>query len=136
MGNIKAPKSQMTSYYLPKEDYMTAVHYALRYPTLLADLPPVDSGTAIRYDKDRVQTSNQYDATSELALRRAAITEKLKIIDDTILEVSPEYLEHFLKLGVCYGYTYDQLLGRQIPIGRNQYYELRRHFYFNLIQKI
>lgn len=136
MGNIKAPKSQKTSYCLPKEDYITAVHYALRYPTLLADLPPADSGSAIRYDKERVQTSNQYDATAELAMKRLAITQKLKIIEDTILEVAPEGLEHYLKLGVCYGFTYDQLLGRNLPMGRNQYYDMRRHFYFNLIQKI
>ena len=136
MGNIKAPKSQKTSYCLPKEDYITAVHYALRYPTLLADLPPADSGSAIRYDREKVQSSNQYDATSDLAMKRTAIAEKLKIIDDTILEVAPDSIEHFLKLGVCYGFTYDQLLGRNIPMSRNQYYEMRRHFYFNLIQKI
>ena len=136
MGNIKAPKSQKTSYCLPKEDYITAVHYALRYPTLLADLPPADSGSAIRYDRERVQSSIQYDATSDIAMKRTAIAEKLKIIDDTILEVAPDNLEHFLKLGVCYGFTYDQLLGRKMPMSRNQYYEMRRHFYFNLIQKI
>lgn len=136
MGNIKAPKSQKTSYYLPKEDYITAVHYALRYPTLLADLPSPDSSSGISYDKERVQSSNQYDATSDLATRRMAIAQKLKIIDDAILEVAPEGIEHFLKLGVCYGFTYKQLQGRNIPMNSRQYYAMRRHFYFNLISKI
>ena len=49
--------SEKNKYYLPKEDYLTAIHYALRYPMMLAELDDVrDTSTAIRYDKDKVQT--------------------------------------------------------------------------------
>lgn len=135
MGKHKAPKSAKTSYYLPKEDYLTAIHYALRYPYLKAELPPADSGNAIRYDKDRVQTSNQYDATSDLALRRLEILAKIELIDKTIEEVS-HGLDEYIRWAVCYGFNYEQLIAKGMPQGRNQFYTMRRHFYFELIKKI
>ena len=30
--------SEKNTYYLPKEEYLTAIHYALRYPLMLAEL--------------------------------------------------------------------------------------------------
>ena len=137
MGKYRTP-SEHSKYYLPQEDYLTAIHYALRYPTLLAETPPADSGHAIRYDKVRVQTSGQYDATSDLAIRRSNNAHKIRIIEDTLLEVAPEKgnIPYFLKLGVCYGYTYNQLCGKGLSMGQRQYYEMRRHFYFELIKKI
>ena len=137
MSKYRTP-NENSKYYLPQEDYLTAIHYALRYTTLLAEIPPADSSCAIRYDKDRVQSSNQYDPTSDLAIRRSNNAHKIKIIEETILEVAPDMsnLAYFLKLGVCYGYTYNQLCGKGLPMGQRQYYEMRRHFYFELIKKI
>lgn len=135
MGRYKAPKDKTKAFYLPTQDYLTALHYALRYPTLLQELPPADSGGAIRYDKDKVQTSNQYDVTSELAIRRLQILEKIKIIDDTIAEVS-NGLDDYVRWAVCYGFTYEQVSAKGLPLGRNQFYTMRRHFYFELIKKI
>ena len=49
--------SEKNTYYLPKEEYLTAIHYALRYPLMLAELNDArDTSSAIRYDKDCVQT--------------------------------------------------------------------------------
>lgn len=134
MGKYKELKSKGTSFYLPKEDYLTAIHYALRYPTLLAELPPADSGKGIDYSKERVQTP-LYDSTSELVIRREETLAKIILIDSTIKETA-EGLDYYLKLAVCYGLTYDQLLAKGLPMCRRSFYEMRRHFYFELIKKI
>lgn len=135
MGKYKELKNKNTSFYLPKEDYLTAIHYALRYPTLLAELPPADSGKAIDYSKEKVQSSSIYDATSELAIKRQEILAKINLIDETIKETAGG-LDHFLKLAVCYGFTYEQLLAKKMPLGRRAFYEMRRYFYFVLIKKL
>lgn len=135
MGKHKELTSKATKYYLPKEDYLTAIHYALRYPTLLAELPPADSGKAIDYSKEKVQSSSFYDATSELAIRRQEVLAKIILIESTIKETAGG-LDYYLKLAVCYGLTFDQLNAKGMPMCRRSFYEMRRHFYFELIKKI
>lgn len=134
MGKYRTP-SKKSKWYLPTEDYLTAVHYALRYPSLLNELPPANSASGIDYSKDRVQTSNQYDATSDLAIRRLEIQAKIDIIEACIKEAANGQ-DKVLKDSVCYGRTYYQLqdkgyLGSQYELG-----QMRQHFYYILIQRI
>ncbi len=94
-----------------------------------------DTSAAIRYDKEKVQTSGGYDSTSETAIRRAEIAAKIKMVDDILAEVAPG-LDNYIKLSVCYGFTYYQLIERGMPINRNQYSILRQHFYYELSRRI
>lgn len=51
MGKYRVP-SEKNKYYIQREDYLTSVHYALRYPLWVEELRlTVDTGKAIRYDK-------------------------------------------------------------------------------------
>lgn len=130
--------TEKNKYYIPKEDYLTAIHYSLRYPTWVALLETApDTRDAIRYDKDRVQTSNNYDSTSETAIRLSEISTKKQIVDSVIdMVAAPDNMQHWLKLGVCYGLTYPQLELKGIPCGHRKYYELRQRYYFELTQII
>ena len=134
MGKYRTPSSK-SKYYLPKDDYLAAVHYALRYPRLKASLPPADSSSGISYDKERVQSSNQYDATSELAIKRLEIIDKLRIIDHCISEVSNGN-DDMLKKAVCYGFTYYQLQDMGYLGSAYEFGQMRQHFYYLLIQYI
>jgi len=134
MGKFRLP-SKKSRWYLPTDDYLTAVHYALRYPKLLASLPPADSGRGIRYDKDPVQTSNQYDATSSLAIRRSEIKEKLELIDWCIHEVANGN-DDILRKNVCYGMTYYQLKDMGYLGSAYEFGCMRQRFYYLLIQYI
>lgn len=60
---------------------------------------------------------------------------KMQIIDDTINKVA-NGLDYWLRLGVCYGLTFDQLKGRGIPCERDCYYLMRRKYYFELVKRI
>lgn len=130
------PMPIKSKYYLPKEDYLTAIHYALRYPMMLAELDDArDTSTAIRYDKDKVQTSPSDDMIMNAAVRASELSEKVKLIED-IISVCSNGLDSYLKWGVCYGLTFDQLEAKGMPLGRTAYYEMRRKFYFILSRKI
>ena len=114
MSKYRAP-SKNSKYYIPKEDYLTAVHYSLRYPLWKAEIETMaDTSKAFVYDKDKVQTSGNFDSTYEAAVKMVESDKahKMQIIEDTILLTGGD-LEYWLRLGVCYGLTFDQLKGKK-----------------------
>lgn len=137
MGRIRIP-SEKSKYYIPKEDYLTAIHYSLRYPLWKEEIEQMaDTSKGISYDKDKVQSSFGYDTTMERAIKIAESDKqhKMQIIDDTIQKVAND-LAYWLRLGVCYGLTFDQLKGKGMPCERDAYYLMRRRYYFELVKRI
>lgn len=135
MTQYRLPK-KTSKYYVPGEVYLTVVHFCRQYPLWKAELDTsVDSGIGIDYSKVRVQTSNQYDATAELAMRRAEIARKKDLVDSVAKEVAGE-LSKWLVLGVGNGLTYYQLRERGIPCGKEMYYAVRRRFYYEMSKRI
>lgn len=130
--------SESNKYYLPKHTYLACIHYALQYRDWKASLDADrDTRGAIRYDKDKVQTSNDFDSTSSTAIRMVEIKDKCALIDSCInLACDGSNLEKFLRLGVCYGFTFFQLEEQGIPCGKNMYYDIRQRFYYELSKKI
>lgn len=136
MGKKYRILSDKNKYSLPKEDYLTAIHYSLRYPMWVEELrTAADTGSAIRYDRDKVQTSNDSDQTADVAMRMAELSSRIDLIDEIISQVSGG-LDSWLRLGVCHGLTFEQLKGKDIPCERDKYYLMRRRFYYELAQKI
>jgi hypothetical protein len=123
-------------YSLPREDYLTALHYSLRYPLWLEELKTAaDTGKGIRYDLDKVQTTNDHDITSEVALRMVEVSGKINLIDD-VIKLCSKGMDDWLRKGVCYGLTFDQLKAKGMPCERKYYYQMRRMYYFELMQRI
>lgn len=137
MGDIRIP-SENSKYYIPKEDYLTAIHYSLRYPLWKEEVETMaDTSKGISYDKDKVQTSSGYDSTYEAAVKIAESNKqhKMQLVDDTIRDVA-NGLDYWLRLGVCYGLTFNQLKGKGLPMERDAYYLMRRKYYCELVKKI
>lgn len=135
MAKYRIP-SEKSKYYIPREDYLTAIHYSLRYPLWLAEIKnKADTSKAIRYDEEKVQTSGDSDTTADAAIKISEINEKINLIDGIIRKVAPD-MEYWLRLGVCYGLTFDQLKGKKMPCERDAYYLMRRHYYYELSKKI
>lgn len=130
--------SEKNKYFLPKHTYLACIHYALQYRDWKAELDAErDTRGAIRYDKDRVQTSNDYDSTSETAIRLLNISRKVDNIENCIVDACDgSGLEKYVKLGVCYGFTFFQLQENGIPCGKDLYYQIRKRFYWELSKKI
>lgn len=128
--------SKDSKYYLPKETYLTVRHYCRQYPSWEAVLSTdPDTSRAITYDVPRVQTSGDSDPASEIAIKRAEIARKKKLVDDAVREAAPE-IERFLKLGVCYGMSEWDLEGMGMPCGKDLYYDRMRKFYWILANRI
>ena len=137
MAKYRIP-SDKSMWKLPKEDYLTAIHYSLRYPLWKEEVENMAyTSKAITYDKDKVQSSPDYDSTFEAAVRivESDKQHKMQIIDDTITQVA-NGMDQWLRLGVCYGLTFDQLKGKGLPCERDCYYLMRRKYYYYLVQRI
>ena len=130
---VLSPKNK---YYIPKEDYLTAIHYSLRYPLWIAEVKDArDTSSAIRYDKDKVQTSPSSDMVYNAATRAIELSKKVDMID-SIIHQCAEGMDGFLRLGVCYGLTFDQLKQRDMPCERDMYYRIRQRYYYELSRLI
>lgn len=136
MSEYRLP-AESNKYYLPKHTYLACVHYALQYRDWRAYLDAErDTRGAIRYDKDRVQTSGDYDSTSATAIRMVEIQDKVNLIDGIISNVCEEAMCKYLRLTVCYGFTIYQLQEQGAPCGKNYMTKLRQRFYWELSKKI
>lgn len=131
------PLKPSNKYFLPKETFLTVVHYCKQYPLWVDELrKTADTGRAIRYDQDRVQTSGDYDPTSEIAIRRVELTKKKEMVDTAALLVAGKSMASWLINGVCHDRTYTALRAEGIPCGKNYYYALRRRFYYEMAKRI
>lgn len=136
MSEYRIP-AESNKYYLPKHTYLACVHYALQYRDWKAYLDAErDTRGAIRYDKDRVQTSNDYDSTSATAIRMVEIQDKVDMIEGIIAAICDEGMCKYLRLSVCYGFTRYQLQDQGAPCGKNYLSKLRQRFYWELSKRI
>lgn len=132
------PPSKKSEWYLPKETYLTVVHYAKQYPVLLAEYNVLaDTAGTIRYDKDKVQTSDNYDSTFETAVKLTEIGEKIHRIEDALeLSAPTKTFRKYLILSVCNGLTLYQLRNRGLKCKNKTFSDMRSRFYFELSKKI
>lgn len=130
--------SKKSEYYLPPKQYMFAVSYALMRDEWKAEIRSLENqARAIRYDKDKVQSHSDYNATERAAFEILEIQKKVDNIDKTIEEVS-EGLDAYIKLAVCNGFTYTQLTtGRyHMPLNHIAFGKIKHKFYWTLFQRI
>lgn len=130
--------SEKNKYYLPKHTYLACIHYALQYRDWKASLDADrDTRGAIRYDKDKVQTTNDFDSTSETAMRMLEYNDKCQMIDK-LINIACDYsnLDKWVRLGVCYGFPVHKLLQEGMPCGKKMYYSIRQRFYYELSKKL
>lgn len=136
MSQFRIP-TKNSKYYVPKETYLTAVHFCKQYPIWTAELAMTPNPVqGVSYDRDVVQTSGQGDATAMLAIRRAEMARKKKLVDDTAQHVGGDKYASWILQGVCFNLAWYQLEQRGIPCGRDVYYSMRRRFYYELSTRI
>ena len=71
------------------------------------------------------------DSTAQEAVRNAMMQEDIKLIEETARKASPEIYKWVLK-NVTEGTPYEWM---DVPVGRRQFYEYRRYFFYLLAQK-
>lgn len=128
-----------SEYYLPPPCYALSIDYALNYDTWRAEIKSLrNQSRAIVYDKDKVQSNSDYNPTEAAAIAISELQVKVDNIEKTIAEVAPEGTDEFIKLAVCYGFTYTQLTTgkHRMPLNKNQFGDIKHHFYYRLYERI
>ena len=126
-----------SKYYIPKETFLTAVHFCKQYPLWLAELSTApNSNKGVSYERDVVQTSNLSDTTAEMAVKRAEMARKKELVDRIAEEVGGKTYGRWIVQGVCFDFPFYVLEQRGIPCGKDLYYQMRRKFYYELSMKI
>ena len=135
MSRYRTP-SKRSAYYIPKEDYLTAIHWCRRYPNWIKELKvEPDTSKAITYDKLHVQTSGDFDPTTEIAMHRAEISGKVKLLEEVVKEAAPDIYEWLLK-GLTQGIPEYKLRQDGMPCGHNKYYRSRQHALYLISKRI
>lgn len=71
------------------------------------------------------------DKTADLAVKRANLQEKIRLIEATARETDPKLWKYIID-SVCYDIPFYKL---NVPISQNAFYDRRRYFYFLLDHK-
>jgi uncharacterized glyoxalase superfamily metalloenzyme YdcJ len=96
-----------------------------------------DTSRGIRYDQDRVETSGDFDPVESAGIRRAELSKKIEIIEQTAMEADKDLFQWILQ-GVTdefASYKYLRMI-KGIPCSYNTYYDKIHRFYYLLSQKI
>ena len=135
MFKVKTP-SKDSKYWIPTEEFRTALHWSLCYPLWVAELSiEPDTSQAIRYDLEKVQTSGGGDPTEREAIHRNELTRKKELLERTVMEVAPEIYNYLLK-GVTQGRTVYQLLDDGMPCSKDYFVERRQRYYYMISKRI
>lgn len=142
MTRIRAELSKKNPLYVDKHAFLSAYHFALQYPDWKrrhADMMG-SAMKAVDYD-DSPHGSNIGDPTAKLAMRASILGSNIELIEGTALTAGQDLAEYVLYAVTHEGVTYKYLssercvLGK-IPCGRNQYYQMRRLFYYLLSKRM
>jgi hypothetical protein len=86
---------------------------------------------------DMPSAHNPHRTTEELAIRRAELSDRIRLIEETAKAADPELSAYILYAVTNEGITYEYLRRvKSMPAGKNKYYESRRKFYWLLDKEI
>ena len=142
MTQIRSELSKTNPLYIDKYAFRTAYYFALQYPKWKRQYAEYMGAAvkAVDYD-DMPRGSGTGDPTSRIAMRSSILRGNIDLVECTALIAGRDLAEYLLYAVTNEGITYNYLqsgrfkLGR-IPCGRNQYYQMRRLFYYLLSQKL
>ena len=132
----RKPK-RTSKYWVEPEIFDNVVTFCRCYPVWIKELQTLpDPSRAIRYDKDKVQSSGDYDATAELAMKRVGIEQKVNLIETTAQLASPELWKWIIKGVTSKDYTVQDLINQGMPAGKDLYAKQRAYFYYLISKRI
>ncbi len=123
-------------YKISKHRFLELYHFCLQYPEWKKELTFLtDTVKAIGYSEE-IKGTGTGSPTERLAIKRAELEEKCKMIEQAAIEADAEIYPYILK-GVTEEYTSFRYLKQTmgIPCGKNMYYDRRRRFFWILSRK-
>lgn len=126
-----------SKYNISKHRFLELYHYCMQYQEWKDELKYLnDTVKSIDYSGE-IKGTGTGSATEQLAIKRAELSKKCELIEQTAIEADGDIYQYIIK-GVTTEYaTYKYLKEvMNIPCGKNMYYERRRKFYWLLSRKI
>jgi len=135
MPNVRS--TSMKKYNISPHRFMELYHFCLQYNEWKDELAYKCDGVKSIQISDMPGAHSNSDTTNDIAIRRAALSEKGELIEKTAMEADADIHKYILKAVTNEGITYNYLhtvMG--IPCGKDMYYDRRRRFYWLLSKKI
>lgn len=131
---MKKRHLSLEEYGISKKRYKELSGFCEQYPEWKKELAMKNSTLRSPQITGMPVSHNNADATGDLAVRRAMLEEKCRIIEETAKEASEELYEYIIK-AVCYEVTVPYLLTYEnMPCGKSAFSDIRRYF-FSLLNK-
>lgn len=123
---------------MTKEQFLAAKYYALRYHEWQLEYKALtDTARGITYSDMPKGSLNTQSPVEEAAIKCQAISDKIRLIEDTADEAGGDLSGYLLKAVTNSDITFHQMkVLTDMPCGRDLFCNMRRRFYFLLAQKI
>lgn len=134
---MKKRTMSLQKYGISSKRYKELCGFCEQYPEWKEELLALEpSAKSHRIDGTPYsQTNNTSDETSDLAIKRMAISKKIQLIEETAKEAYPEMWEYIIK-SACYEQPFWYLRDiSRIPISQSAFLERRRYFFYLLSKK-
>lgn len=125
-------KLNLEKYGISGKRYKELCGFCEQYPEWVGEL---------KYSKDTVKSleitdmpiyHSNADATGNLAIKRADMETKCRLIEETAKQAGKELSQYIIK-SVCYEVPVNYLIAcEEMPISKSAFYEMRRYFFYLL----
>lgn len=131
MGNVRP--LNYGRYGISKNRFLELYYWCLQYGEWKDELKYRTDTLRSREINGMPASHSMEDPTQQLAVRRAMLEQKCRLIEQTAIEADPDIYQYLLKAVTEEDVTYQYLKSMMdIPCGKDMYYDRRRKFYWLL----
>ena len=136
MPNVRPLNNK--KYNISKHKFAEVYHHCMQYQEWKDELKyKTDAVKSIEYGKEGHGSGGTGSSTEKIGMRRAELTKKCELIEQTVREADEDLYQYLLKAVTTEYVTYKylkEIMG--IPASKNVYYDRRKKFYYLMAKKI
>lgn len=121
---------KLSDFHISKEKYNELKYFCLQYEEKKQRLAQ-SYGIKACTPREGSRTNHIGKPTEEQAIRNVMLKDDIELIEETARETDEDIAPYIMK-SVTEGMTYEYM---DVPMGRKQFYEARRLFFYLLAQK-
>ncbi len=134
MAYLKSELSEKNKYWISRHRYYELKHFCLQYPEWRRAYANLEFKMKGKIG-DRIQQSEVPDPTGKLGQMRADLKRAMELVEQCARDTDP-ILGSYVFQGVTEGITFVQMQTlKEIPCGKDMYYECYRRFFWLLSQR-
>jgi len=135
---VRSNLAKSNPYYIPHYRFLELKYFCLQYPDWVKERDDLlqESFPKIIYEKKEIQhVQNEGSIVEDIAIKRAELDKKIKLVEETVMETDKEFAT-FLLIAVTTDKTYPYLNAKLgLPLSRTSFYDRYRRFYYLLSKR-